>query len=99
MNTEDVAIDIIEELRNRIRYLNFEEDGYICTNCGNYCSRSDSYSYQGYSWFCAACYYKLRRELEDSNPNNINNALNLIHDTGKMYKDILEDNTYIKEGE
>jgi len=95
----DVAINIINEYRNRIRYMNCEEDGYICTCCGDYCFRSDSYSYQGYNWHCAACYFKLRRKLEDDNPDNINNALDSIHERGIRIKALLEDNTYMKEEE
>lgn len=57
---------------------------YICSNCGQITTLSDSISCQGYHLICNRCDYKLRRLL------GVDNIITLIHDSGESTQAICE---------
>lgn len=48
---------------DRINVPNFaegKENGYLCSMCGQYTTKNDSTSHQGYNLICMRCFYKMR---------------------------------------
>lgn len=44
-----------------------KENGYLCSMCGQYTSKSESTSYNGYNLVCLHCLYKMQYLTDDMN--------------------------------
>lgn len=53
---------------DRINVPNFaagKENGYLCSMCGQYTTKNDSTSHQGYNLICMRCFYKMQFLTDD----------------------------------
>lgn len=63
------------------RFKKGDQNGYLCTMCGQYTSLNESISHKGYNLICNRCEWKMRYIIGDYD------ILTKIHKVGKEHEE------------